>query len=40
MRYEQDLTLEQVARVLGLENAQAADRRIREVLQRLRKDVE
>ncbi|MCL5287225.1 MAG: sigma-70 family RNA polymerase sigma factor [Acidobacteria bacterium] len=40
MRYEQDLTLEQVARVLGLENAQAADRKIREVLQRLREDVE
>ena len=39
MRYEQDLTLEQVARVLRLENAQAVDRRIRDVLQRLRKDV-
>ena len=40
MRFEQELTLEQVARIMGLENAQAADRRIREVLKRLRTDVE
>jgi DNA-directed RNA polymerase specialized sigma subunit len=40
LRYEQELTLEQVARVLHLENAQQADRRIREVLSRLRTEIE
>lgn len=37
MRYEQELTLDQVARLLNLGNAQQADRRIRELLERLRR---
>jgi DNA-directed RNA polymerase specialized sigma subunit len=36
LRYEEGLTLEQVSRLAGLGNAQRADRRIREILQRLR----
>jgi len=39
LRFEQSLTLEQVARLTGLTNAQQADRRIREVVQRLRSDL-
>lgn len=35
LRYEQDLTLEKVAKVTGLKDAQAADRKIREILARL-----
>ena len=37
LRYEQELTLEKVAKVTGLKDAQAADRRIREILARLQK---
>ena len=40
LRFEQGLTLEQVARVTGLENAQKADRRIKELLGRLREELE
>ena len=40
LRYEEDLTLDQVARLTGLKDAQTADRRIREVLLRVRKDME
>ncbi len=36
LRFGQSLTLEQIARVEGLENAQGADRRIREIVARLR----
>jgi DNA-directed RNA polymerase specialized sigma subunit len=36
MRFEEDLTLEQCARLLALGNAQRADRRIKEILERLR----
>ena len=36
LRYGEGLTLEQVSRLAGLGNAQRADRRIREILQRLR----
>lgn len=38
-RYEQDLSLEEVARLAGLDNAQQADRRIREVLERMKKEM-
>lgn len=37
LRFEQDLTLDQVAKLLGLENAQRTDRRIKQVLEQLRK---
>ncbi len=36
LRYEQGLTLEKVARLTGLEDAQSADRRIKDILRRLR----
>jgi len=36
LRFDEDLTLQQVAQTLGLPDAQTADRRIREVLARLR----
>ncbi len=36
LRYEQGLTLEKVARITGLEDAQSADRRIKDILRRLR----
>ncbi|MFY9558659.1 MAG: sigma-70 family RNA polymerase sigma factor [Terriglobales bacterium] len=36
LRYEQGLTLEKVARLTGLEDAQTADRRIKDILRRLR----
>jgi RNA polymerase sigma factor (sigma-70 family) len=36
LRFDQELTLAQVARVLGLKDPQTADRRIREVLARVR----
>ena len=39
LRYEQGLTLEQVARLAGLGNAQRADRRIKEILTRLRDEM-
>lgn len=39
LRFEEGLTLEQVARVTGFRSAQEADRRIREVLARLRKEM-
>jgi len=37
LRFEQELTLEEIARLLGLDNAQSADRRVREALENLRK---
>ena len=36
LRFDQDLTLEQIARLTGMETAQNVDRRIRKVLQELR----
>lgn len=36
LRFEENLTLREVARVLGLKDAQAADRQIRDVLAKLR----
>jgi len=39
LRYEEGLSLEQVARLAGLGNAQRADRRIKEILTRLREDM-
>jgi len=36
LRFEEDLTLEQVARVMKLKDAQSADRAVRDVLKRLR----
>ena len=36
LRFEHDLTLEQVARVAGLPDAQTADRRLRKILEALR----
>ena len=36
LRFDEDLTLEQVARVMKLKDAQSADRAIRDVLRRLR----
>lgn len=36
LRYEQGLTLEKVARLTGLEDPQTADRRIKDILRRLR----
>jgi RNA polymerase sigma factor (sigma-70 family) len=40
LRYEQDLTLEQIARLMGYADAQSADRRLRETLEQLRKELE
>jgi RNA polymerase sigma factor (sigma-70 family) len=39
LRYVQGLTLREVASALGLKDAQTADRRLREVLEKLRKDL-
>ena len=39
LRFEQELTLEQVAQVTKLADAQSADRRIHQILERLRKEV-
>jgi RNA polymerase sigma factor (sigma-70 family) len=39
LRFEQDLTLREVAELLDLKDPQTADRRIREVLERLRKEL-
>ncbi|HEX6626206.1 MAG TPA: sigma-70 family RNA polymerase sigma factor [Pyrinomonadaceae bacterium] len=39
LRFEEELTLEQVAQLLGLGNAQRADRQIKDVLARLRRDM-
>ena len=36
LRFEQELTLEQIAKLLDLGNAQRADRQIKDVLARLR----
>ncbi len=36
LRFDQDLTLEQIARLTGMESAQSVDRRIRNVLEELR----
>ncbi|MFB3923163.1 MAG: RNA polymerase sigma factor [Terriglobia bacterium] len=35
LRYEEDLTFDKIARIMGLKDAQAADRRIRDILARL-----
>jgi RNA polymerase sigma factor (sigma-70 family) len=37
LRFEEGLTLDQVATLLGLGNAQRADRRVKEILERLQK---
>jgi len=39
LRYEQGLTLGQIAKMVGLPDAQTADRRIRTILERLRKEI-
>jgi RNA polymerase sigma factor (sigma-70 family) len=39
LRFEQELTLEQIARVLNLGNAQRADRQIKMILTRLREEL-
>lgn len=39
LRFEQDLTLREVAELLDLKDAQTADRRIREVLEKLRQEL-
>ena len=38
MRFEQELTLDQIARLLNLGNAQRADRQIKMILTRLREE--
>jgi len=40
LRFEQELTLEVVARVLGLQDAQHADRQIKQALEHLRKEID
>ena len=40
LRFEDGLTLDQIAGLLGLGNAQRADRQIKEVLARLRRDID
>ncbi len=40
LRFEQELTLEQVGHLSGLGSAQSADRRLREILERLRRELE
>lgn len=40
LRFEEDLTFEQIARLFKLADAQTADRRIRQLLERVRKEVE
>lgn len=40
LRFEEELTLAEVARLVGLDNPQAADRRIRQALDTLRKEME
>lgn len=40
LRFEQELTLEQVARLLGLGNAQRAERQIKGVLEKLREELD
>ena len=39
LRFEEDLTLDQCARLMQLGNAQRADRRIKEILERLRQEL-
>jgi RNA polymerase sigma factor (sigma-70 family) len=39
LRFEQELTLEQIAKLLDLGNAQRADRQIKEILARLREEL-
>lgn len=39
LRFEQELTLQEVARIARLGDAQKADRRLREILERLRKEM-
>ncbi len=39
LRFEQDLTLDQAAKLLGLGNAQRTDRQLKEILGRLRKEM-
>ncbi len=36
LRYQEGLTLQQVAKLVGLKNAQTADRRLREIIDHLR----
>ena len=39
LRFDQELTLQQIAELAGLKDAQTADRRIREVLEKLRQEL-
>ena len=39
LRFEQDLSLAEIAKLMGLRNAQAADRRLRNILQGLRRQM-
>ena len=39
LRYEREATLEEIANLLGLGSAQSADRRIREAVEKLRKEM-
>ena len=39
LRFDQELTLQQIAELAGLKDAQTADRRIREVLEKLRREL-
>jgi RNA polymerase sigma factor (sigma-70 family) len=39
LRFEQDLTLDQAAKLLGLGNAQRTDRQLKQILERLRKQM-
>ncbi len=39
MRFEQGLTLQEIGRLVGLKDAQTVDRRLREVIEKLRRDL-
>lgn len=39
LRFEQDLTLEEIAKLMRLDNPQSADRRIREAVEKLRREM-
>jgi RNA polymerase sigma factor (sigma-70 family) len=39
LRFERDLTLEEIANLLGLGNPQSADRRIKEAVEKLRDEM-
>jgi RNA polymerase sigma factor (sigma-70 family) len=39
LRFARDLTLAEIAKLMGFENPQAADRRIRDVVEKLRQEM-